>query len=55
MPIGGFVGGYMFDSFGSITSFKILSVTTLIICVIQIAINQSINRFSKNNIVNGES
>lgn len=47
-PAGGFVGGYMFKNIGSIASFKILSLMAFITCVIQITVNFTINRFSKN-------
>ncbi|XP_022179023.1 major facilitator superfamily domain-containing protein 6-like isoform X2 [Myzus persicae] len=48
-PIGSFVGGYMFKMIGSIASFKILSVLVLITCIVQIIVNQMINRFSNNS------
>eukprot|EP00102_Acyrthosiphon_pisum_P007046 XP_003241276.1 PREDICTED: uncharacterized protein LOC100573501 [Acyrthosiphon pisum] len=47
-PIGSFVGGYMFQIIGSISSFKLLSVLVLITCIVQIIVNLMINRFSKN-------
>jgi len=47
-PIGSLVGGYMFQIIGSISAFKLLSVLVLITCVVQIIVNQMINRFSKN-------
>jgi len=47
-PIGSLVGGYMFQIIGSISSFKLLSVLLLITCIVQIIVNQVINRFSKN-------
>lgn len=53
--MGSMIGGYLFDTFGSINAFKILSLITLAICIIQIIINQLINRFSKNMIVDSES
>jgi MFS family permease len=46
--VGSFVGGYMFKIIGSISSFKILSVFVLITCIVQIIVNQMIDRFSKN-------
>lgn len=52
--MGSFLGGFMFDRFGFIVSFKILSGAVLAICVIQITVNQLINRFSKNENVNEE-
>ncbi|XP_022177883.1 major facilitator superfamily domain-containing protein 6-like [Myzus persicae] len=54
VPMGSFLGGFMFDRFGFIVSFKILSGAVLAICVIQITVNQLINRFSKNENVNEE-
>ncbi|CAI6371832.1 unnamed protein product [Macrosiphum euphorbiae] len=47
-PIGSLIGGYMFQIIGSISSFKLLSVLVLITCIVQIIVNQMINRFSKN-------
>lgn len=47
-PIGSFVGGYMFKHFGSIASFKVLSVVAFFTCVIQIIVNYILRRFSKN-------
>jgi len=47
-PVGSLVGGYMFQIIGSISSFKLLSVLVLITCIVQIIVNQMINRFSKN-------
>lgn len=38
----------MFKNIGSIASFKILSVVTLVACITQIAVNYLINRLSKN-------
>ncbi|XP_022182048.1 major facilitator superfamily domain-containing protein 6-A-like isoform X2 [Myzus persicae] len=46
-PVGSFVGGYMFDRFGSITSFKFLSGTALAICIAQTTVNSLLNRYSK--------
>ncbi|VVC36477.1 Major facilitator superfamily domain,Major facilitator superfamily associated domain [Cinara cedri] len=46
-PIGSFVGGYLFNRFGSIFSYKILSGVALTTCVSQIVINQLTNRLSK--------
>jgi len=46
-PVGSFIGGYMFKIIGSISSFKILSVLVLITCIVQIIVNQMIDRFSK--------
>eukprot|EP00102_Acyrthosiphon_pisum_P005260 XP_001949714.2 PREDICTED: major facilitator superfamily domain-containing protein 6-like [Acyrthosiphon pisum] len=53
-PIGCFVGGFLFNRFGSITSFKLLSLFALSVCFTQTIANQLINRFSKNNNVKGE-
>jgi len=53
-PIGCFVGGYLFNQFGSITSFKFLSIFVLAVCFAQTIVNQLINRFSKKNNVKGE-
>jgi len=47
-PIGSLVGGYMFQTIGSISSFKLLSVLVLITGIVQIVVNHMINRFSKN-------
>lgn len=54
IPAGSFVGGYMFNRIGSISSFKLLSAITLAICFLQIIVNQSINRISKDENVNKE-
>lgn len=47
-PVGSIIGGYMFKIIGSISSFKILSVLVLLTCIVQIIVNQMIDRFSKN-------
>lgn len=47
--MGSFVGGNMFKSIGSIESFKILTVVAFVVCVVQIIVNQLIQRFSKND------
>lgn len=47
IPLGSFVGGFMFDRFGSITSYAIVSGVAFSICIIQIIVNQLINRYSK--------
>jgi len=52
--MGSFLGGYVFDRYGSIVSFNILSGAALVIYVIQITVNQLINRFSKNENVTEE-
>ncbi|CAI6371734.1 unnamed protein product [Macrosiphum euphorbiae] len=54
VPMGSFLGGYVFDRYGSIDSFKILSGVALVICVIQFTVTQLINRFSKNENVTEE-
>ncbi|CAI6363531.1 unnamed protein product [Macrosiphum euphorbiae] len=46
-PVGSLVGGQLFDRFGSITSFKILSGTALVVCITQTIVNSLINRNSK--------
>lgn len=45
--VGSSVGGYIFDRFGSITSFKIVSGTALVICIAQTTVNWLMNRYSK--------
>lgn len=45
--MGSFVGGFMVDRFGSITSYAIVSGVAFSICIIQIIVNQLINRYSK--------
>ncbi|XP_060874398.1 major facilitator superfamily domain-containing protein 6-B-like [Metopolophium dirhodum] len=46
-PVGSFVGGHIFDRFGSITSFKILSGTALAICITHTTVHLLMNRYSK--------
>lgn len=53
-PIGCLFGGYLFNQFGSITSFKFLSIFALVVCFTQTIVHQLINRFSKNNLVKEE-
>ncbi|XP_026813025.1 major facilitator superfamily domain-containing protein 6-A-like [Rhopalosiphum maidis] len=53
-PIGSLSGGYLFNRFGSITSFKLLSGVALAICIIQTIVNQLINRILKNDSVKRE-
>lgn len=47
LPIGSSIGGYLFNHFGSITTFKMLSGAALVTCVIQIIVNLLINRWAK--------
>ncbi|VVC33508.1 Hypothetical protein CINCED_3A015748 [Cinara cedri] len=47
VPIGSFVGGYLFNRFGSIFSFKILSGMAVTSCVLHIVVTQLTNRLSK--------
>ncbi|XP_060874397.1 major facilitator superfamily domain-containing protein 6-like isoform X3 [Metopolophium dirhodum] len=54
VPIGSFIGGYLFNRFGSISSFNIFSYIALAVCVIQTISNQLITRFSKNDILKEE-
>jgi len=48
-PFGSFVGGYMFDRLGSITSFKYLTGIALGIYITQTFVNWLINRYFKEN------
>jgi len=45
--MGSFVGGFMFDRLGSITSYAIVSGVAFSICIVQMIVNQLINRYSK--------
>ncbi|CAI6363529.1 unnamed protein product [Macrosiphum euphorbiae] len=54
VPIGSFIGGYLFKRFGSISSFSIFSYIAFAVCVIQTIANQLITRFSKNDIIKEE-
>lgn len=47
LPIGSSIGGYFFNHYGSITTFKLLSGTAFVICVIQIIVNLLINRWTE--------
>jgi len=53
-PIGSSVGGYLFNHFGSIISYKLLSGFALAVCISQIMVEKLINRFSKNDTVKVE-
>lgn len=48
-PIGNCIGGFSFEHIGSITTFKILSGIALATCIIQMVVNQILNRFLKNS------
>ena len=54
VPIGSFIGGYLFNHFGSITSYKCISGFALAVCIYQMTIQKLINRFSKNDTVKEE-
>lgn len=49
LPIGCSVGGYLFDRFGSITTFKLISGIALLTCMIQVTANLLVNRWAKND------
>lgn len=51
-PSGNFAGGYLFDRFGSIVSFEIISCTALVIGTIQLIVNQTLNGLSKRKKLN---
>lgn len=51
-PIGSFAGGYLFDRFGSIVSFEIISCTALVIGTVQLIVNQTLNGLSKRKKLN---
>ncbi|CAI6360488.1 unnamed protein product [Macrosiphum euphorbiae] len=53
-PIGSFIGGHLFNHFGSITSYKFISGFALALCIFQMMVQQLINRFSKNDTVKEE-
>jgi len=55
MPIGNFLGGYSFNRFGSILSFKLLSGVALTVCVVQVIVVQLTNRISESQKTNSES